>query len=67
MLLHCFQFVNFHDAHQSRHDPDGAFALAALMEIPNQFAAMTDLGYFNNNNDGNVGVGSKRQGSVDEL
>ena len=46
-----FQFANFHDSHQHRSDPDGAFALAALMEIPNQFAAMNDLGFFNNNDD----------------
>ena len=60
--------MNFHDAHQSRHDPDGAFALAALMEIPNQFSAMVDLNYFNNNNnDGGGGGGGKRQRSVDEL
>jgi hypothetical protein len=58
ITLHCdkykyifFQFVNFHDSHQHRSDPDGAFALAALMEIPNQFSAMNDLGFFNNNVD----------------
>ncbi len=45
-FLFFFQFVNFHDAHQHRTDPDGAFALAALMEVPNQFAAMKELGYF---------------------
>ncbi|EDQ85483.1 uncharacterized protein MONBRDRAFT_38840 [Monosiga brevicollis MX1] len=38
-----FQFVNFHKVMtQSRH-PDVAFALAALMEIPQQFQAIRDL------------------------
>ena len=44
--------------------------MAALMEVPNQYSAMVDLGYFNNNNDGGgggSGSGRKRRGSVDEL
>ena len=43
------QFVNFHETLQTRHDPEGSFALAALMEVPSQLTAMLELGYFDNN------------------
>ena len=33
---------------QTRNDPEGSFALAALMEVPSQLTAMLELGYFNN-------------------
>ncbi len=44
-----FQFVNYTDITQNapNADPDLAFALAALMEIPDQFRAIKDLGMFN--------------------
>ena len=42
-----FQFVNFHETLQTRSDPEGSFALAALMEVPSQLMAMLELGYFN--------------------
>ena len=40
--------MNFHETLQTRHDPEGSFALAALMEVPSQLTAMLELGYFNN-------------------
>ena len=33
---------------QTKHDPEGSFALAALMEVPSQLTAMLELGYFDN-------------------
>lgn len=38
-----FQFVNFHET-MNRQFPEAAFALAALMEIPEQFKAIRKLG-----------------------
>ena len=42
-----FQFVNFHDvmekAQRLRQHPDPCFALAALMEIPEQYALTLSL------------------------
>jgi hypothetical protein len=32
-----FQFVNFHEVMNDRGDPESAFALHALMEIPKQY------------------------------
>ena len=40
--------MNFHETLQTKHDPEGSFALAALMEVPSQLTAMLELGYFNN-------------------
>ncbi len=44
-----FQFVNYTEITQNaaNADPDIAFALAALMEIPDQFRAVRDLGMLN--------------------
>ena len=42
---------------QTKHDPEGSFALAALMEVPSQLTAMLELGYFDNEHkDGFVDV-----------
>ena len=43
-----FQFVDFHSARESR-NKEAAFALAALMEVPEQYMIMMELGYFSNN------------------
>ena len=43
-----FQFVDFHSIREAR-NPEAAFALAALMEVPLQYQAMVDLGYFDDN------------------
>ena len=40
--------MNFHETLQTKHDPEGSFALAALMEVPSQLTAMLELGYFDN-------------------
>ena len=42
-----FQFVDFHSIREARHS-EAAFALAALMEIPEQYKMMVELGYFSN-------------------
>lgn len=43
-----FQFVDFHSIREAR-NPEAAFALAALMEVPLQYQAMMELGYFDEN------------------
>jgi E3 ubiquitin-protein ligase RGLG len=44
-----FQFVNYTEIAENADnaDPDRAFALAALMEIPDQFRAILNLGMLN--------------------
>ena len=39
-----FQFVNFHEVSSKARNPQAAVALAALMEIPDQFSAIKRLG-----------------------
>ncbi|XP_076472490.1 uncharacterized protein LOC143301926 isoform X2 [Babylonia areolata] len=39
-----FQFVNFNDVTQGARNPQAAFAVHALMEIPDQYKAITRLG-----------------------
>ena len=43
-----FQFVDFHSSTRDAKNPEAAFALAALMEIPSQYQIMQQLGYFSN-------------------
>ena len=45
-----FQFVDYHASTRDAKNPETAFALAALMEIPSQYQMMTDLGYFSRDN-----------------
>jgi E3 ubiquitin-protein ligase RGLG len=40
-----FQFVNFTKSTQGSHQPQVDFAVAALMEVPEQFLAIRKLGY----------------------
>ncbi len=39
-----FQFVNYHQVIEDAENPDELFALHALMEIPDQFKSIKDLG-----------------------
>ena len=41
-----FQFVDFHSSMKEAKNPEAAFALAALMEVPVQFQNMVEMGYF---------------------
>ena len=41
-----FQFVDFHSSTKEAKNPEAAFALAALMEVPLQFQNMLEMGYF---------------------
>jgi len=41
-----FQFVNFHASQHDAKNPETAFALSCLMEIPAQYEIMRDMGYF---------------------
>lgn len=38
-----FQFVNYHEVIKGSDNPDEAFALHTLMEIPDQYKAIKDL------------------------
>lgn len=38
-----FQFVDFHHVHETSRNPQAAVALAALMEIPDQYQCIRDL------------------------
>ncbi|XP_078575010.1 uncharacterized protein LOC144861151 [Branchiostoma floridae x Branchiostoma japonicum] len=44
-LFDNFQFVDFHQVRATAQNPDTAFAVQALMEIPDQFKATRQLGY----------------------
>jgi E3 ubiquitin-protein ligase RGLG len=44
-----FQFVNYHEITENVDNPDEVFALNALMEIPDQYKAIVDLGLLNLN------------------
>jgi hypothetical protein len=39
-----FQFVDFHSSQKEKSNPEAAFALAALMEVPMQYQAILSLG-----------------------
>ena len=41
-----FQFVDFHLCTKETRNSEAVFALSALMEVPNQFQNMVELGYF---------------------
>lgn len=41
-----FQFVNFHNVVSTSQNPSAALALAILMEIPEQYKMMKELGMF---------------------
>ena len=63
-LFQSLQFVNFHETLQTKHDPEGSFALAALMEVPSQLTAMLELGYFNNDHKDGYFEGDNRPGII---
>ena len=48
ILYRRFQFVNFHETFvkDGKSEPESTFALSALMEVPSQYSAMRELGYF---------------------
>ncbi|XP_041350499.1 E3 ubiquitin-protein ligase RGLG2-like [Gigantopelta aegis] len=48
-----FQFVNFHAVTAKARNPETAFALHALMEIPDQYKTIKALGYITQTNEGN--------------
>ena len=41
-----FQFVDFHASMKDAKNPEAAFALASLMEVPAQYQIMLEMGYF---------------------
>lgn len=50
-----FQFVNYHQVTSKCKHPDTAFALHAMMEVPDQYKAIKSLGYLKNDYSNSTG------------